>query len=109
MVFILSNLLVVIPYLFVFLCNDSTGCPVPSLLHPSTLTFDKLKKDTGWPKDGIYGIGSFGVFGWVLAYYFLSLTLYSFLPAEEPTGVQLRSGGRLKYRFNGTSASAREY
>ena len=88
-------------YAAAFLCNDITGCPVPSILTPSTLTLRRLKEETGWPDNGIQGLASLRVTGWVLAYYMLSLTLYSFLPAEEPEGVVLKSGGRLKYRFNG--------
>ena len=101
MVFILSNLIIVLPYAFAFLCNDITGCPVPSVLQPSTLTLEKLKKETGWPKDGIYGLASLEVTGWVVAYYLLNLALYTALPAEEFLGTELRSGGKLKYRFNG--------
>jgi delta14-sterol reductase len=36
-----------------------------------------------------------------LSYYLLSLTLYAVLPAEEVKGVALKSGQKLKYRFNG--------
>ena len=38
---------------------------------------------------------------WSLGYYFLSLALYRFLPGQEVEGTELRSGGRLMYRFNG--------
>lgn len=55
----------------------------------------------GWPKDGILGLGSFKVTGGVLAYYLLSLCLQAILPGEEVEGVRLRSGGRLRYKFNG--------
>ncbi|MCJ1478270.1 erg24, C-14 sterol reductase [Lambiella insularis] len=85
-------------YLASFLCNDISGCPVPSVLHPSSLTLSKLKEETGWP--GILGLGSFKVTGFVLAYYFLSLLLQTFLPGVEAEGVKLASGGRLKYKFN---------
>lgn len=86
-------------YLASFLCNDITGCPVPSILQPSNLTLDKLKEETGWP--GIFRLGSFKVTGFVLAYYFLSLVLQTVLPGVETEGVKLASGGRLKYKFNG--------
>ncbi|MCJ1244143.1 erg24, C-14 sterol reductase [Trapelia coarctata] len=85
-------------YLASFLCNDIFGCPVPSALHPSTLTLEKLKQETGWP--GILGLASFKVTGWVCAYYFFSLFLQAVLPGVESEGVVLSSGGRLKYKFN---------
>ena len=88
-------------YLAGFLCNDITGCPIPSVLHPSSLTLEKLKSETGWPENGILGLGSLKVTGLVLAYYFLSLILQAVLPGIESQGVQLASGGRLKYKFNG--------
>ncbi|KAF2730539.1 sterol C-14 reductase-like protein [Polyplosphaeria fusca] len=96
--FVISTFLPIICYAFAFLCNDTTGCPAPSLLHPSTLTLDKLKQEVGWA--GWSGLvtwkAALGTFG----YYLLSLTLHTFLPADEPEGTELRSGGRLKYRFN---------
>src|SRR3954454_6679241 len=30
-------------YLSTFLCNDVSGCPAPALLHPESLTLEKLK------------------------------------------------------------------
>lgn len=88
-------------YLCAFLCNDVSGCPIPSALHPRTLTIAKLKEETGWPKDGIYGLASTKVTVWVLLYYFLSLVLYTALPGVEVEGTELGSGGKLKYKFNG--------
>ena len=88
-------------YLATFICNDISGCPVPATLHPSSLSLAKLKVETGWPENGILGLGSVEVTVWVLAYYFLSLVLYAVLPGEESQGVELRSGGRLQYKFNG--------
>ncbi|MCJ1432081.1 erg24, C-14 sterol reductase [Xylographa pallens] len=85
-------------YLASFLCNDIAGCPVPSVLHPSSLSLERLKQETGWP--GITGLGSFKVTGYVLAYYFLSLVLQTVLPGVERDGLRLASGGRLKYKFN---------
>ncbi|MCJ1284247.1 erg24, C-14 sterol reductase [Xylographa opegraphella] len=85
-------------YLASFLCNDLTGCPVPSVLHPYSLTVEKLKQETGWP--GIAALGSFRVTGYVLAYYFLSLVLQTVLPGVKREGLKLASGGRLKYKFN---------
>ena len=88
-------------YLGSFLCNDVSGCPIPSALHPSTLSIAELKVETEWP--GILGLGSFKVTGWVFAYYLLSLVLQTVLPGVESKGVKLNSGGRLDYKFNGTS------
>ncbi len=92
-----------VTYLMTFLCNDVSGCPVPSVLHPSSLTIDKLKQDVGWPEDGLWGLTSFKVTGFVLAYYLLSLILYRVLPGEVAEGTQLPSGGKLKYKFNSMS------
>ena len=84
-----------------FVCNDKTGCPAPSTLSLSTLTLEKLKAETPWPADGIWGLCSWGVMGWTLAYYLLSLILYCVLPAQELLGTKLVQSGRpLKYRFN---------
>ncbi|MCJ1372548.1 erg24, C-14 sterol reductase [Loxospora ochrophaea] len=87
-------------YLATFLCNDVSGCPVPSALHPSKLTITKLKEETGWPENGVLGLASFKVTRYVLGYYFLSLVFQAFLPGQESEGVKLSSGGRLKYKFN---------
>ena len=38
----------------------------------------------------------------MLAYYALSLVLQAVLPGEVVEGVELKSGGRLKYKLNGT-------
>lgn len=96
---VLTIALPILTYTFAFLCNDLTGCPAPSLLSPSTFSLAKLKRETGWT--GLSGLFSVEATGWTLGYYLLSLTLYSFLPADEPMGTELRTGGRLKYRFNG--------
>lgn len=100
-------------YAFAFLCNDVSGCPAPSLLSPSKLftppalsrqtgwqhALATLKKETGWP--GVTGLFSWqGMMG-ALAWYAWSLVLYVLLPATEGQGVELRSGGRLRYRLNG--------
>lgn len=87
-------------YLATFLCNDISGCPVPSALSPSTLTIDKLKQDVGWPATGIWGLVSWDVSAKVLGYYLFSLILHRVLPGEEMEGTELASGGRLKYKFN---------
>ncbi|TDZ29511.1 Delta(14)-sterol reductase [Colletotrichum spinosum] len=96
----------VLLWTFFFVCNDKTGCPAPSTLTPRTLTLEKLKTETPWPADGIWGFCTWEAFGWTLAYYFLSLVLYSVLPAQEILGTKLSQSGRpLKYRFNSFSAT----
>lgn len=86
-------------YLATFLCNDISGCPVPSVLHPSSLNLESLKQDVGWP--GVTGLASLEATAWLLAYYLLSLALQVVLPAQEVEGVELSTGGKLKYQFNG--------
>ncbi|KAL2014707.1 hypothetical protein VTN00DRAFT_2232 [Thermoascus crustaceus] len=90
----------VLIYSLAFFCNDVSGCPAPSLLHPSTLTIDKLKSEIGWPEEGIKALYDTGVTLWVLGYYFLLLVMQIFLPGQEVEGVVLACGGRLKYKFN---------
>ncbi|KAF2091538.1 sterol C-14 reductase-like protein [Saccharata proteae CBS 121410] len=90
-------------YIFAFVCNDVSGCPAPSTLHPSTLTLDQLKKDVGW--QGWSSLINLNSVLATLGYYLFSLLLNVVLPAEEVEGVQLRSGGRLKYRFNAFSSA----
>lgn len=85
-------------YTIVFLCNDKSGCPVPSLLSPSTLTFDLLKRETGW--QGFAALFSLKGFLFTLGYYAVNLVLWTILPAEEHLGTELRNGTRLKYRLN---------
>ncbi|OLN87043.1 Delta(14)-sterol reductase 1 [Colletotrichum chlorophyti] len=100
----------VLLWTFFFVCNDKTGCPAPATLSPRTLTLEKLKAETPWPADGIWGFCSWEAIGWSLAYYFLSLVLYRILPAEEPLGTKLRQSGLpLKYRFNAFSASVVQF
>ncbi|KAK2040102.1 ergosterol biosynthesis ERG4/ERG24 family protein [Colletotrichum somersetense] len=96
----------VLLWTFFFVCNDKTGCPAPSTLSPRTLTLDKLKAETPWPADGIWGFCTWEAMGWTLAYYLLSLVLYRVLPAQEMLGTKLaQSGLPLKYRFNSFNAS----
>ncbi|TDZ24111.1 Delta(14)-sterol reductase [Colletotrichum orbiculare MAFF 240422] len=101
----ISVILPILVYVFAFACNDVSGCPAPSLLHPENLTLAQLKSDVGWPEEGIWGLGSVKVTGAVLGYYLFNALLYRFLPATEVEGVQLASGGKLKYRFNSFSSS----
>ena len=87
-------------------CNTISGCPAPSLLSPKSLDWDRLKDEVGWPANGVYGLASWEVTGWVLGYYLLNLVLYRILPAAEVDGTVLASGGRLKYRFNSEEKSS---
>jgi delta14-sterol reductase len=90
----------VLIYIFAFACNDISGCPAPSLLHPKSLDFDLLKKEVGWPEDGVKGLVSWEATKWTLAYYLFSAVLYRILPGTETEGTILANGGRLKYKFN---------
>jgi hypothetical protein len=86
-------------YVLTFFCNDISGCPAPSLLHPSSLKLDQLKREVGWT--GFSGLLNWQALLGTLSYYLLSLTLWAFLPADKVDGVELNTGGKLKYRFNG--------
>ncbi|PYI07180.1 c-14 sterol reductase [Aspergillus sclerotiicarbonarius CBS 121057] len=90
----------VLVYSFTFLCNDVSGCPAPSLLHPSTLSLDQLKVEAGWPEGGLAEFYDTRVTLWVLSYYLLSLVMQVFLPGQEADGTELACGGRLRYKFN---------
>ncbi|KAL2074306.1 hypothetical protein VTL71DRAFT_8084 [Oculimacula yallundae] len=92
-------------YASTFLCNDISGCPVPSILAPSTLTIETLKQDAGWPSNGIAGLASWDASAKVLGYYLFSLILHRVLPGEEKKGVELESGGTLNYKFNTWSST----
>lgn len=87
--------------MFAFVCNDVSGCPAPSLLRPSALSLDQLKREVGWPKEGIVGLYDTEVTLWTLSYYAFSLFLQVFLPGQVAEGVELACGGKLKYKFNG--------
>lgn len=100
-------------YTFAFVCNDVSGCPAPSLLTPrKTFTaptlstksgwehgLETLKKEVGWP--GWMGLISLEAVVGTVVWYGGSLVLWALLPAYEVEGVELSSGGRLKYRMNG--------
>ncbi|CAM1505203.1 Fc.00g108400.m01.CDS01 [Cosmosporella sp. VM-42] len=90
----------ILVFAFTFACNDISGCPAPSLLSPKTLSLGQLKREVGWPEDGFAGLVSWKASAAALGYIFLSMVLYRVLPAAEVRGTELRSGGRLKYRFN---------
>ncbi|TQS38326.1 hypothetical protein Golomagni_01169 [Golovinomyces magnicellulatus] len=87
-------------YLTTFLCNDISGCPVPSLLSPFTLTSEHLKQEVGWPVNGIRGLVSWDVSIKVLGYYLLNAIIHRVLPGEEVDGVELECGGKLRYKLN---------
>ncbi|KAE9985037.1 Delta(14)-sterol reductase [Venturia inaequalis] len=96
--FFITTTLPLTCYAFSFFCNDITGCPAPSLLSPSTLTLESLKKDVGW--HGWSTIFTWEAMAANFAYYFLSLVLYRFLPGTEATGGVTNAGHRLSYRLN---------
>lgn len=91
----------ILVYVFAFFINEVSGCPPPSVLQPKTFSLEKLKYEVGW--QGFSGLINLPAFGATVAYYVWSLFLNRVLPATVVEGVQLRSGGRLKYRFNGKS------
>ncbi|KAF2198189.1 ERG4/ERG24 ergosterol biosynthesis protein [Delitschia confertaspora ATCC 74209] len=100
---VISTALPVVCYALAFFCNDISGCPAPSLLHPSTLTLEKLKQEVGW--EGFSTLINTKAVLATFGYYLLSLALNTFLPAHEVEGTELRSGGRLKYRLNSFSSA----
>ncbi|KAI9932455.1 erg24, C-14 sterol reductase [Aspergillus wentii] len=86
---------------FAFACNDVSGCPVPSLLSPSTFTWDRFKIEAGWPDGGVWDLWSWNVTAMVLGYYLFSLVLWRVLPAQEVYGTKLVQHDRpLLYRLN---------
>ncbi|KAL8878364.1 MAG: hypothetical protein Q9198_003807, partial [Flavoplaca austrocitrina] len=78
---------------------------LPLVCYLAALTLAKLKEEAGWPQDGIWGLASVRVSGFVLAYYLLSLVLQAALPGLVQQGVKLRSGARLEYKFNAFSSA----
>ncbi|KAF4119307.1 Delta14-sterol reductase [Geosmithia morbida] len=90
----------ILVYVFTFVCNDISGCPAPSLLSPRTLQLEQLKREVGWPEDGLAGFFNWQSVAVSIGYVLLNAVLYKVLPAVEMEGTVLRSGGRLKYRFN---------
>ncbi|PGH17358.1 hypothetical protein AJ79_01242 [Helicocarpus griseus UAMH5409] len=98
--FVLIIVLPIIIYIFPFVCNDISGCPAPSLLHPSNISLDTLKQEVGWPENGLGGLYDSQVTLNVLGYYLLLLVLQIVLPGAEVEGVPLACGGRHKYKFN---------
>jgi hypothetical protein len=69
------------------------------------LSLDKLKAEVGWPENGVAGLFSWEALAASIGYVLVNAILYRILPAVEIEGTVLRSGGRLKYRFNSTCYS----
>ncbi|KAF5005590.1 hypothetical protein FDECE_7997 [Fusarium decemcellulare] len=90
----------ILVYIFAFACNDISGCPVPSLLSPKTLSLDRLKHEVGWPQTGMIGLFSWEALATSIGYVLVNAILYRVLPAAEVEGTVLRSGRKLKYRLN---------
>ncbi|KAF2742937.1 ERG4/ERG24 ergosterol biosynthesis protein [Sporormia fimetaria CBS 119925] len=96
--FLISFGLPLFCYVLAFACNDISGCPAPSLLHPWSLSWDQLKEEVGW--QGMSSLLNTKAVLATFGYYLFNLALYAFLPADTPEGTELRTGGKLKYRFN---------
>ncbi|CAI4217965.1 unnamed protein product [Parascedosporium putredinis] len=96
----------VLMYAFIFLCNDISGCPPPSLLDPKNLDLEQLKREVGWPAEGLRGVFDLNVTLYVLGYYLVNALLYGILPVSEVQGTELATGGRLTYRFNAFTSHA---
>lgn len=85
-------------YFMLLACNDISGCPAPSLLHPSTFTLDKFARDINWR-------GPSTIFKWeamlaTVGYHLLIVLLHGIMPYTEAYGLELQKGGRIKYRMN---------
>ncbi|KAF4228625.1 hypothetical protein CNMCM6457_006832 [Aspergillus fumigatiaffinis] len=94
-------------YIFAFACNDVAGCPIPSLLQPHSLSWEKVKGETGLLNATVANFFSWEVTLVTLAYYSWDLLLWRILPAKQVYGTKLVHHGRpLSYRFNAFSASA---
>jgi delta14-sterol reductase len=89
-------------YIFAFACNDLAGCPIPPLLHPRSLSLEKVKADTGLLNARMANFFSWEVTLVTVAYYIWGLLLWRILPAKQVYGTKLVHHGRpLSYRFNG--------
>ncbi|RAL16217.1 ERG4/ERG24 ergosterol biosynthesis protein [Aspergillus homomorphus CBS 101889] len=96
----------VLLYAFAFACNDVSGCPVPTLLQPRDLTWEKLKADAGLLNVSLSSFLSWKVTSVTVAYYVFGLFIWKILPAKEVHGTKLVHHDRsLLYRFNAFSAS----
>ncbi|KAL4877464.1 ergosterol biosynthesis ERG4/ERG24 [Aspergillus karnatakaensis] len=86
---------------FAFGCNDVSGCPVPSLLNPQSLTWAGVKADTGLLNADVTTLFSWDAMLISVGYYVFNLFLWRVLPAQEIYGTKLKHHGRpLQYRFN---------
>ena len=103
--FALTFGLPVVVYLVALSCNDVSGCPSPSILHPTTLTLTKLRAETDWPSNGILGLFSLKAMVTTLGYYLVLLLMLRLLPGVECQGAELKTGGRLWYKINGMNGS----
>lgn len=90
-------------YAFAFVCNDISGCPAPSLLSPRTLDLNQLKREVGWPAEGVRGLFNWQSLFAYTGYLLVNAILYRILPAAQVKGTVLPSGGRLDYRLNSKS------
>ena len=61
---------------------------------------DTLKAEVGWP--GLTGLFSIEAFLGTLGWFALSLFFLAVLPSYEVEGSELKIGGKLNYRFNGS-------
>ena len=95
---VLTTALPVVCYALTLFCNDISGCPVPSLLHPSTFSWERLKEDVGY--QGISTFFNFKSLAAVIGWFTFNLIQEAFLPAPIVEGTKLVSGGKLKYRMN---------
>ena len=86
-------------YAFAFGCNEISGCPAPSLLHPRDIKLEKLEREVGWP--GVLGLLNREAVLVGIGIYLYSLLSLVLLPAHEVEGVALSLGGKLSYRLNG--------
>ena len=64
----------------------------------------KLKEETGWPSNGVFGLFSLEATAVTLGYYFVHLLMLKVLPGLECQGTELKAGGKLWYKFNGILA-----
>ncbi|KAI9803731.1 MAG: erg24, C-14 sterol reductase [Piccolia ochrophora] len=97
---LMTTALPLVCYASLFLCNDISGCPVPSVLHPKSSTLQKLKLEVAWPTNGVFGLVNVQATAWMFAFYFVSLVFQRLLPGKEVDGVELKSGGKMRYKFN---------
>lgn len=69
-------------------------------MSPKTFSLEQFKSEIGWPQEGVSGLFNWQSLAAYIGYVLVNAILYRVLPAVEMEGTVLRSGGRLKYRFN---------